>query len=121
MADCGFTSPYDEFREIFKRRRIPVHPLFDIAQLYARLFAGFDFRGASTLDALKVNRIPVLFFHGGKDLFVPTHFSHDNHNICAAEKEIIIVPDAWHGASYLLETEKYEAAVESFFARHASI
>ena len=119
IADCGFTSPWEEFRELLRSRyRLPAHPLLDAVDLYARLFAGFGLRECSTLDAMRTNSCPVLFVHGGSDHYVTTRFSRENYQACRAEKRLIIVPDAGHGMSYLLDTPGCQAALRDFLAAH---
>ena len=117
IADCGFTCPYDEFVHVLKARHIPRQPLLALAELHARAFAGFGFRDYSTVTALKMNRRPVLFVHGEKDSFVPIRFTVENYAACAAEKQLVTVPEAGHGASYLLETARCQAVLEDFLAR----
>ena len=120
IADCGFTSPYDEFAHVLKTRlHIPLHPIADIAQVFSRLFAGFDFRACSTVDALRQNTLPVLLVHGERDTFVPCRFSQENYEACAGDKKLILVPEAGHGASYLIEQERCQAELIAFLDRFA--
>ena len=117
IADCGFTCPYDEFVHVLKSRHIPRQPLMALAELYAKAFADFGFRDYSTITALRQNTRPVLFVHGEADAFVPVRFTVDNYAACAAEKQLITVPDAGHGASYLMAREQCEAALSAFLSR----
>lgn len=122
IADCGFTSPYDEFKVVLKRGfRLPEHPFMDAAELFCRLFAGYGFRDCSTLDAMRTNTIPVLFIHGEADTFVPTRFSRENYNACRAEKKLVTVPGAGHGFSYLVATETCQAALREFLLGHSTV
>ena len=114
IADCGYTCPYDQFVYILKKRHIPPHPLLELSELYSRLFAGFAFKDYSTITALKSNRRPVLFVHGQKDALVPVRFTVDNYAACEAEKQLITVPEAGHGTSYLFATEACQQAVRVF-------
>ena len=117
VADCGFTTPKAEFRHVFRSRwRIPVpeHPLMDIAEGFTRLLAGFGFEDASTLKALAENRLPVLLVHGGSDHLVPTEFSRQNYDACRGLKQLVIVPEAGHGVSYLLDREQCCGALREF-------
>ncbi len=120
IADCGYTSPYEQFVHMLKGRfHIPVHPVLDLANLFSRLFAGFGFRDYSTVTALQQNRRPVLFVHGEKDRFVPIRFTVDNYAACVAEKQLITVPEAGHGTSYVFATETCQSAVREFLAKYA--
>lgn len=120
IADCGFTSPYDEFLHVLKNRlRLPRQPLLFIAELFARCFAGFSFREYSTVTALRENRLPVLFVHGEQDSFVPVRFTVENYAACAGEKRLVTVPDAGHGGSYLLAREACQATLREFLETYA--
>ena len=118
VADCGYTSPYDEFVHVLKRRRIPCHPTLEIADFFSRIFAGFGFRDYSTVTALQSNRRPVLFVHGEKDNLVPIRFTVENYAACAAEKRLITVPEAAHGTSYIFATETCQTALRDFLATY---
>ncbi len=121
-ADCGFTSPHEEFKEILKNRiHLPEHPFMDVADFFCKLMAGFGFREYSTLDAMESNSIPILFIHGEKDSFVPTRFSYENYAACKAEKKLISVPDAAHGMSFLMAPELIISEVRDFFAKYSTI
>lgn len=120
IADCGYTSPYEEFVHVLRRRRLPRRPTLDIANLYARLFAGFGFKDYSTVEALRHNRLPVLFVHGEKDELVPIRFTVENYAACTAEKRLVTVPEAGHGTSYVFATETCQKALREFLQTYAS-
>jgi hypothetical protein len=121
IADCGFTSPYDEFKAVLKDRfRLPEHPFMDVADLFSRAIAGFGFKDYSTLSAMELNTLPILFVHGESDRFVPTGFTLENYKACKAEKELITVPGAGHGMSYLLDTPGCQKVLSAFLAKHST-
>ena len=117
IADCGFTCPYDEFVQVLKRRHIPRRPTMDLAQLHAKALAGIGFRDYSTITALKQNTLPVLFVHGERDGFVPVRFTVENYAACAGEKRLVTVPEAGHGASYLIARERCQNELKAFLSR----
>ncbi len=115
IADCGFTSPWDQLVFLMKTKyHLPVHPLLDFADLFARLLGGFSLKEYSTLEAMRENTIPVLFIHGEEDLFVPTAFTIRAFEICCAPKRLITVPYAAHGVSYLVDPETCDRELERF-------
>ena len=116
IADCGFTNPREEFVHVLKNRHIPRQPVMAAAELYARLFAGFSFSEYSTVTALQQARVPVLFVHGERDTFVPVRFTVENYAACAGRKKLITVPEAGHGASYLLARAQCQSALREFLA-----
>ena len=119
IADCGFTSPWEEFRQVLKLNfHIPSRPILDAANLISKVVAGFGFRDYSTLEALKTNRLPILFVHGEADTFVPHRFTLQNYEACRSEKYLVSVPGATHGISYLVDTPKCQAAIREFLQRY---
>lgn len=121
IADCGFTSPYAEFKEVLTHKmHLPAHPFIEIADVFCRLFAGFGFNDCSTVDAMRVNKLPVLFIHGEADNFVPFRFTRENFEACLAPKTLISVPNAGHGFSYLMETERCQSALRVFLKNNST-
>ena len=51
IADCGFTSPHEVVRSVLKATHIPVFPNIQIAEFFARGFAKFGFKEASTITS----------------------------------------------------------------------
>ncbi len=106
VADCGFTSPYAIYKHVLKLNyHLPPFPILSIADIFAKLFAKFSFKDASAKEALKKTKIPVLFIHGDKDDYVPTWMSLENYKACASKKEILIVENAVHAVSFLIDPE----------------
>jgi len=115
LADCGFTSARDIIEKVMGQLRLPVRLLSPFAALGARLFGGFDWRDASPVEALKSCRVPVLFFHGEADDYVPCQMSRRNFEACAGKKMLVTVPGAGHGLSYVVDKERYLEAMRAFF------
>lgn len=116
VADCGFTSPHSIWKHVAERN---LHLNYDLHHSWAeRLFRRrlhMSAQEVSTLTAMETCRVPVLFIHGSDDGFVPVEMTYENYRACAAPKELLIVPGAGHGLSYLVEPERYRQAVLSFW------
>lgn len=118
ISDCAYTSPYDVFSHILKRDyHLPKFPIMNINSVICRKKAGYGFKDYSTLDAVKKIKCPVLFIHGAEDKFVPTSMTFQNYEACTAPKELLIVENAGHGASYYENIEQYEEAERNFINR----
>lgn len=116
IADCGFTSPYEVVLSVLKSTHIPVFPNLQLAELFARGFAKFGFKDASTVDAMKQCRYPIFFIHGKKDDFVPYEMSVRNYDACISEKKkFFSVDEAGHGMCYLSDRETLQKEIISFF------
>lgn len=115
IADCGFTSPADIMKKVarqsFKINAGFFIPFLDIA---CRIFGKFSFKDISTVNVLKNSSIPVLFIHGIRDGFVPCEMSERGYNNAPKGSKILLVPDADHGLSFLVDENKVKTEVASF-------
>lgn len=116
IADCGFTSPHAIWKHVLDNNlRVNEKITYPIANLICKRIANFDGDEYSTVEALENGTTPVLFIHGSDDRFVPIDMTFENYKACVAPKEMLIVPGAAHGMSYVTDTAAYEKAVLSFF------
>lgn len=111
LADCGYTSARDIMYHVMQQLRLPPALLYPLIRLSGRLFGGFDIEDAVPRRALAQCTVPVIFYHGEEDAFVPCHMSRENYDACAAPKRLHLIPGADHGMSYPTDPEKYIAAL----------
>lgn len=115
VADCGFVSPIEEYRHVLRTRlHLPAFPLLPIAERICLHRAGFSFSAFSTEKELARCRVPILFVHGEKDTFVPMSHTQRAHTACASQKELLLVPNAEHGLSFLEDEPLYRETVKRF-------
>ncbi|MEG1181478.1 MAG: alpha/beta hydrolase [Oscillospiraceae bacterium] len=120
VADCGYTSPWAEFSHIAKTIiKIPKFPVLYVVDIMSRVLAGFGLKDYSTLDALKTNKIPILFAHGQCDNFVPPCMTEENYRACTGEKYIVRSKKGKHGTSYLCDRGEYQKALDDFVQRYS--
>ena len=119
IADCGFTSPHEISKHVVENN---LHMSYgirgEIADALCKKKIQLGTKAYSAIDAMKENRIPVLFIHGADDTFVPVTMTYDNYKACIAPKELLIVPGADHAMSYYVDREKYEEAVKAFWLKN---
>jgi len=119
IADCGFTSPVEEFRHVLKMQfGLPAFPLIPLVQVLAKRRCGFIFSSVNTIEAMRNLRYPILFVHGKDDHFVPTEMTVRNFEACKAEKTMILVDGAGHGGSYLADLPRCQRALKKFLEEH---
>lgn len=118
VADCGFTSAYDEFACKLDALHMPEASL-SFVNAINRKKAGYDFRkDTNALEAVAKAKIPMLFIHGGKDDFVPTYMVYQLHEACSSEyKDILIVPEADHARSYYFGKKEYDEKTCEFIKK----
>ncbi len=119
VADCGYTSCWDEYKEqIGNTAHLPAFPFLYAADSFSKLFMGWSFKDCSPLEAVKRSVTPTVFVHGEKDTFVPYSMMDELYNACSAEKEKLSVPDAEHDQSCEMHPEMYWETIDPFVARH---
>ncbi len=115
VADCGYTSAYDEFMSNVGSMGKVVSPVMSIANWFNKKISGFDFKDANPLESVRYASVPMLFIHGGNDTFVPTRMVYELYDACSsADKQLLIVEGAGHAESYPVDSETYEAMVCRF-------
>ena len=120
LADCGYTSPKDIICKVIRDMGISPALGYPFVKLGAKLFGRFDLEEDSPEEALKNAKVPVIFYHGEDDDFVPCDMSRRNYAACASRKALITVSGAGHGLSYPVEPERYLKTLADFFGPEAS-
>lgn len=119
IADCGFTSPYEIIKSVFRAVvHLPATPALWAADLFARIFAGFHLKEKDSRKILQNSKVPVLLVHGEADGFVPCEMTRQAYAACKEPKELLLVKGADHGVSFLMEQERYVATVEAFLQKY---
>ena len=122
IADCGYTSVPAILKHCIPQM-IP-HAQSDlfypIGRYGARLFAGFDPKKGSAIEALRHKHIPVLLIHGDIDDFVPWQMSIENNDACRSEHQLLMIHNAPHAASFFVDPETYLNHACSFLQKHVS-
>ncbi len=120
LADCGYNSAKDIIKKVIQQMHLPVTIGYFFVKLGARLYGHFDLEEISPEEALKNCKVPVIFFHGEDDDFVPCEMSKINYDACPTRKMLVTVPGAGHGLSYPIDPEKYFNSLRAFFGKEAS-
>jgi pimeloyl-ACP methyl ester carboxylesterase len=115
LADCGYTSARRIICKVIRDMRLPARLLYPFVRLGARLFGGFDPDAASPIESMKHSRLPVLFFHGLSDSFVPYSMSEENCAACVSDKKLVLTPEAGHGLCFPVDGEGYLREMHAFF------
>ena len=121
LADCGYSSAKDIIKVVIQKMGLPVTLAYPFVKLGARLFGRFDLEETSPEEAVKNCKVPVIFYHGESDDFVPCDMSRVNFDACAARKHLVTVPGAGHGLSYPVDPERYLTELRDFFGPDASM
>ena len=118
IADCGFTSPADILGYMAKEQyHVPAWLAVPFLSVFSRLFAGFGLKQWSTVWALQNTKLPVALFHGTGHRLVPHEMSRRSYEACAGTRVLTEFPGAGHGTSWLSDSDRYKAVLETFMAQ----
>lgn len=117
VADCGYSSPGEIIRKVARDQGFLPWLIYPFIWLGGRIFGNFNLNEAGAAAAAAESRIPILIIHGEEDDFVPCYMAKEIYDACNCEKELIMVPGAGHGLSYLVDSSLYERTVNDFLGR----
>ncbi len=116
LADCGYTSTKDIVKEVMRGMKLPATLLYPFARLGAILFGGFDPDKLSPKKSMAKCELPIIFFHGDTDKYVPSYMSEENYNACVSKnKRLVITKGAGHGLCFMVDMDGYFCEAERFF------
>ena len=119
IADCGFTTPREIIKTVFRSvLHLPAAPSLFVADLFARVFAGFSLKEKDTRKSLVNSKLPVLLVHGEDDGFVPCEMTKQAYKSCKEPKQLLLVKGADHALSFLVEMERYIETVTGFLDKY---
>ena len=116
LADCGYTSAEEIITKVVLEMRLPPKLVLPIIRLGGKILGKFDIRDASPVDLVKNCKLPVIFYHGDSDAFIPKEMSIKNFEESGAEyKKLVIIEGAGHGLCYVENPSKYLMELKNFF------
>ncbi|MCR5509221.1 MAG: alpha/beta hydrolase [Lachnospiraceae bacterium] len=116
VDDCGFAEIISIMRQGLKSLHIPSFMVYP-ASVFAHLMYGYPFTKMRPIDALKDNKIPVLFIHGSDDTYIPASHGERMSRATKGYSEFHAVPGAGHAASVLTAPDDYRKYVEDFLKK----
>ena len=115
LADCGYTSAREIIKKVMRDMHLPANLFYPFVRLGAIIFGKFDPDSNSPIEAMKKTKLPVIFFHGDTDDFVPHSMSVENFEACGTEKKMVTISGAGHGLAFPVDREKYLFEARDFF------
>lgn len=115
LADCGYSSAEDIIKKTIKEMKLPPNTAYSFVKLGARIFGKFDLNETPPIETVKNSNIPIIYFHGEADDFVPFEMSQKLHEVTKSKTKLVAVKNAGHGLSYIIEPERYLKELRDFF------
>ena len=94
--------------------KLPPRIVYPLVKLGARIFGHFSLSENSPLAAVSNSRIPIIFFHGDDDDFVPHEMSERLFEKCTNRKKLVIIKGAAHGLAFPADKDGYVFAIKEF-------
>lgn len=115
VADCGYTSPKKIIKKVIKEDlHLPDKIFYPLVRLSGIIFGGFDVEESSPLECVGRARVPIIFFHGTSDGFVPDWMCDELFAACTSKKAMVKIDGADHGLAYPKDKEKYISSIRDF-------
>lgn len=115
LADCGFSSAEEIIKKTIKEMKLPPRLAYPFVKLGALLFGHFSIDKSKSYEAVRNAKIPIIYFHGTDDDFVPHYMSELCYKETASRKKLVLIEGAGHGLSYLKDPDKYLKELSDFF------
>ena len=119
IADCGYTSAWDEFSYQLKRKfKLPAFPILYAANSSCKRLAKYSFKEASSVEQVKKSNTPILFIHGDVDDFVPFSMLDTIYNSASCKKEKLVIENSGHGIAATVNPELYWSTIDKVINKY---
>ncbi len=112
ISDCSYSSPENIIRKVITDMNIIQRVVFPLVRLSGMIYGGFDVCSCDAMQAVSRSKTPILLIHGEGDDFVPYSMAYDIKK--NGDCQLLSVPGATHGLSYIYDTKKYTETVKKF-------
>ena len=72
----------------------------------------------SVQDTLKKSKVPILFFHGDSDTFIPLEYAKKMYDSYKNDHELVVVKYAGHCQASVLDHDKYIESIKNFCEKY---
>ena len=121
VEDSGYKSLLEQVEHISANNyKIKSDRIAKWASYMSKNLAHYSFEETDIRDAISKNVVPILFIHGSKDVTVPKENAIELYELNKGDKELLIVDDAEHLSSIVVEPYKYRKTLFGFIDKYIS-
>ena len=113
VSDCAFSEILSVMKGVM-RAAGHSEKLVEAASIFDKIWYGYMPDEMRPIDALKENKIPMLFLHGEQDKLVVPEHSEKLSRETQGYRELYLIPGAGHAESVIIAPDLYRQHVESF-------
>ena len=95
-------------------------PIIDFLNATTVLRAGYSLKSASPIDAVKKSKVPILYFHGDKDSFVPISMMNKLYDATSSTKKKVTIKGGEHANSDLAQPKTYWTSIKNFLKQYVN-
>lgn len=115
ISDCAFSDLYQLLKYRYKSDyKLFNFPIINIAKFFIEKRTGISIKGISPIKSINKSKTPILFIHGLEDSYIPSDMSIEMFNFYSGVKDILLIENAKHAKSILINPLKYEKSVTNF-------
>lgn len=115
LSDCSYNMPKDIIMKVVKDMKLPPKLVYPFIKLGAKMYGNFNLEEASPIESVAKTKLPIIFYHGTNDDYVPCNMSEKLFKECQSTKRIVTIDKGLHGTSYLTDPNKYLDELIDFF------
>lgn len=117
ISDSAFDSAEKQIKHVLKRFGFLL--LYKHLKSYAKRGYNFNLQEADFVKCVKKTKIPILYFHGKADNYVPFTCAQNLYNATPENlRELVLVEEADHGMCYPVLKVMYERKINNFFKKY---
>ena len=117
VSDCGYADLPELLKYLVSHNLHLPGFLEKAAGIASKLIYKYNFKEVKPIEQIKNNEIPICFFHGEDDDFIPCEHAKKMFEANKGYKELYIVPGAGHAMCVITDEEAYFSNVKGFLSR----
>ncbi len=121
IEDCGFISNYNQYYEQLSFRHLPAKIIIFSSNIVSIILKKFNIYKFDPYKELEKGTIPMLFIHGKSDKLVKPYNAIESYKIYKGKKEILLIDDAKHMKSSIVNPEIYYSTIFKFINKYNKI
>lgn len=118
VSDCGYNDLEKLIGYLINKQIHFPRWFAKPAGLFSKLIYGYSFNQVSPVKHVSTTDIPICFFHGQDDDFIPCYHAEEMHKAAVNNySELHLIPGAGHAASVITDEAGYKEIVKNFLTQ----
>ena len=114
ISDCSYSDLSKLFESILHNFHAPAKPFIKVSGLLNRMIYKYKISDVRPIKNVASSKVPILFIHGRNDELIAPRMAYELYNACSSEKDLLIVDNADHAESYIINPDIYCDKIKEF-------